>query len=92
MQGRTVESARSLVRAALALQDAGAFSIVLEAMPSPLGAYITEQVNIPTIGIGAGPGTSGQVLVWDDMVGTWDGHKAKSVFSKSTLPPLTISF
>ncbi|KAF8841700.1 hypothetical protein BDN67DRAFT_966773 [Paxillus ammoniavirescens] len=79
VQGRTVESARSLVRAALALQDAGAFSIVLEAMPSPLGAYITEQVNVPTIGIGAGPGTSGQVLVWDDMIGTWGGHKAKFV-------------
>ncbi|KAF9243200.1 ketopantoate hydroxymethyltransferase [Melanogaster broomeanus] len=79
VQGRTAESAGSLVRAALALQDAGAFSIVLEAMPSQLGAYITEQIKIPTIGIGAGPRTSGQVLVWDDMVGTWSGHKAKFV-------------
>jgi 3-methyl-2-oxobutanoate hydroxymethyltransferase len=79
VQGRTAESARSLVRAALALQDAGAFSVVLEAMPSQLGAYITDQIKIPTIGIGAGPGTSGQVLVWDDMVGTWSGHKAKFV-------------
>ncbi|KIJ66017.1 hypothetical protein HYDPIDRAFT_110141 [Hydnomerulius pinastri MD-312] len=77
VQGRTAESAKSLIRAALALEDAGAFSVVLEAMPSPLGAYITEKVDIPTIGIGAGPGTSGQVLVWDDMVGTWGGHKAK---------------
>ncbi|KAH7883250.1 ketopantoate hydroxymethyltransferase [Phlebopus sp. FC_14] len=79
VQGRTADSARALLRAALALEDAGAFSMVLEAMPSPLGAFITEQVNVPTIGIGAGPGTNGQVLVWDDMMGTWGGHKAKFV-------------
>lgn len=79
VQGRTAQSASTLLRAAHALEDAGAFSIVLEAMPALLGAYITEQLNIPTIGIGAGPGTSGQVLVWDDMVGTWSGHKPRFV-------------
>ncbi|KAG6329464.1 hypothetical protein ID866_9626 [Astraeus odoratus] len=79
VQGRTAESAATLLRAARALEDAGAFSVVLEAMPSVLGAYITQQLKIPTIGIGAGPGTSGQVLVWDDMVGTWSGHKPRFV-------------
>ena len=77
VQGRTAEAATKLLRAARALEDAGAFSIVLEAMPNLLGAYITERLSVPTIGIGAGPGTSGQVLVWDDMVGTWSGHKPR---------------
>ncbi|KAG9312154.1 ketopantoate hydroxymethyltransferase-domain-containing protein [Chiua virens] len=79
VQGRTAASAEALVQAAQALERAGAFSMVLEAMPSRLGEYITHMVNIPTIGIGAGPGTNGQVLVWDDMLGTWHGHKAKFV-------------
>jgi len=79
VQGRTSASAASLVHAAQALERAGAFAIVLEAMPSQLGEYITRTLTIPTIGIGAGPGTSGQVLVWDDMLGTWHGHKAKFV-------------
>ncbi|KAF8435066.1 ketopantoate hydroxymethyltransferase [Boletus edulis BED1] len=79
VQGRTAASANALVRAARALENAGAFAIVLEAMPSQLGEYITRTLTIPTIGIGAGPATSGQVLVWDDMLGTWHGHKAKFV-------------
>ena len=79
VQGRTAASASGLLRAAQALEDAGAFSIVLEAMPSQLGEYITRTLKIPTIGIGAGPETNGQVLVWDDMLGTWHGHKAKCV-------------
>jgi len=79
VQGRTAGSARMLLRSAVALQDAGAFSIVLEAIPHILGSYITSKLSIPTIGIGAGPGTSGQVLVWDDVMSTWSGHKAKFV-------------
>ncbi|KAG6920049.1 hypothetical protein DXG01_010117 [Tephrocybe rancida] len=89
VQGRTAEAARRVLDDALALEDAGAFSIVLEAVPKELGSYITQRLNIPTIGIGAGPGTSGQssgslivlikVLVWDDAMGTWPGHKAKFV-------------
>lgn len=79
VQGKDARAARETLRAALALQDAGAFSIVLEAIPSVLGKYITERLCIPTIGIGAGPGTSGQVLVWSDVMGTWHGHKAKFV-------------
>jgi 3-methyl-2-oxobutanoate hydroxymethyltransferase len=60
-QGRDTESARRILHSALALEAAGAFSIVLEAIPHQLGTYITSRLSIPTIGIGAGPGTSGQV-------------------------------
>jgi len=79
VQGKDAASADSIYRAALALERAGAFSMVLEAIPRNLGAYITSKLRIPTIGIGAGSQTSGQVLVWDDMMGTWSGHKAKFV-------------
>jgi 3-methyl-2-oxobutanoate hydroxymethyltransferase len=61
VQGKTVESARKLIEDALTLQDAGAYSTLVEAVPKELGAYVTEKLRIPTIGIGAGPGTSGQV-------------------------------
>lgn len=79
VQGKDASSASSILRAAKALEDAGAFAVVLEAIPSKLGGYITSELSIPTIGIGAGPSTNGQVLVWDDMIGSWNGHKAKFV-------------
>lgn len=79
VQGKDASSASSILRAARELEEAGAFAIVLEAIPSKLGEFITNRLRIPTIGIGAGPSTDGQVLVWDDMVGTWNGHKAKFV-------------
>lgn len=79
VQGKDAETAYSILHSAFALQEAGAFSVVLEAIPHELGSYITSRLTIPTIGIGAGPGTSGQVLVWDDVMGTWGGHKAKFV-------------
>eukprot|EP00588_Corethron_pennatum_P004176 CAMPEP_0194301008 /NCGR_PEP_ID=MMETSP0169-20130528/61570_1 /TAXON_ID=218684 /ORGANISM="Corethron pennatum, Strain L29A3" /LENGTH=382 /DNA_ID=CAMNT_0039051231 /DNA_START=158 /DNA_END=1305 /DNA_ORIENTATION=+ len=68
-QGRTAVKARRILDEALALQDAGAFSIVLECVPAVVGRAITEALEIPTIGIGAGPHTSGQVLVYHDMLG-----------------------
>lgn len=67
VQGRELASARQLVRDALTLQDAGAFAIVLELVPSPLAEYITSLLQIPTIGIGAGAGCDGQVQVVHDL-------------------------
>lgn len=77
VQGKTAASAESILLDALALQEAGCFAIVLEAMPSPMAELITEKLSIPTIGIGAGPGTSGQVLVQLDMLGGFDGFTPK---------------
>ncbi|EAU86056.1 ketopantoate hydroxymethyltransferase [Coprinopsis cinerea okayama7 len=79
VQGKSVEGASKVLSDALALQDAGAFAMVVEAVPRELGKHITDKVKVPTIGIGAGPGTSGQVIVLEDLVGTWDGHKPKFV-------------
>ena len=69
VQGKTVESARRLLADAFAVQEAGAFSVVLELVPTELAAAITERLKIPTIGIGAGAGCSGQVQVITDMLG-----------------------
>lgn len=69
VQGRTREQARSLLADALAVQEAGAFAIVLELVPAGLAAAITERLSIPTIGIGAGAGCSGQVQVVTDLLG-----------------------
>ncbi|KTB48725.1 3-methyl-2-oxobutanoate hydroxymethyltransferase [Dehalogenimonas alkenigignens] len=69
VQGRTPEAARRLLADARALEAAGAFAVVLETMPSELSAYITSRINIPTIGIGAGPGCDGQVQVISDLLG-----------------------
>lgn len=71
VQGKTAASAVKLLHDALALQKAGCFSIVLEAVPSEIAAIITERLDIPTIGIGAGNGCSGQVLVQVDMIGNF---------------------
>jgi len=68
-QGRTASKARSLLDEALRLQDSGAFAIVLECVPEFVATKVTETLEIPTIGIGAGAGTSGQVLVYHDMLG-----------------------
>jgi len=78
-QGRTAAKAAQLVRDALALEAAGCFAIVLEAVPSPVATKITELLAIPTIGIGAGAGVDGQVLVWHDLLGLYDGHAPRFV-------------
>ena len=77
-QGRTAAAARRLVDEALALERAGCFSLVLEAIPPPVAARITEAVGIPTIGIGAGASCSGQVLVWHDLLGLLPGPRRAS--------------
>jgi 3-methyl-2-oxobutanoate hydroxymethyltransferase len=79
VQGKTVEAADHLKADALALQAAGASMLVLEAIPSALGKEVTELLAIPTIGIGAGPDCSGQVLVMHDMLGVFPGRKARFV-------------
>jgi 3-methyl-2-oxobutanoate hydroxymethyltransferase len=76
-QGKTAEAAKSLVEDALALQEAGCFAIVIESVPQKISQYITEQLNIPTIGIGAGKYTSGQILVWHDMLGSYSKFTPK---------------
>ena len=73
VQGRTAEAAEHLLRDAHAVEAAGAFSIVLEAVPRELAATITHELRIPTIGIGAGPDCDGQVLVYHDVVGLTPG-------------------
>jgi 3-methyl-2-oxobutanoate hydroxymethyltransferase len=72
-QGRTAAKARRLFTDAQALERAGCFSLVLEAVPAPVAARITEAVSIPTIGIGAGAGCDGQVLVYHDLLGYQEG-------------------
>ncbi|MES2740654.1 MAG: 3-methyl-2-oxobutanoate hydroxymethyltransferase [Pseudomonadota bacterium] len=79
VQGKTIESAELLKADALALQAAGASLLVLEAIPSQLGKEVTDLLAIPTIGIGAGPDCSGQVLVMHDLLGVFPGRKARFV-------------
>lgn len=79
VQGRSAESADSLVEDALALEAAGAFSIVLEGIPSALGARITSALSIPTVGIGAGPSCDGQVLVCYDFLGMYPDLRPRFV-------------
>jgi len=78
-QGRTAAAARRLVEEGRALERAGCFSIVLEAMPAAVAAEITAAVSVPTIGIGAGRECSGQVLVWHDLLGLLPGPPARFV-------------
>jgi 3-methyl-2-oxobutanoate hydroxymethyltransferase len=79
VQGKTEAGATQLLRDARAVQDAGAQLLVMEAMPSALGAEVTQQLRIPTIGIGAGVDCSGQVLVLHDMLGIFPGKRPRFV-------------
>jgi len=76
-QARSARAARRLIDDAVALEDAGAFSIVLESIPSPVAAIVTDRLSIPTIGIGAGPDCDGQVLVLHDVLGLYGDFKPK---------------
>ncbi|MGH2746037.1 MAG: 3-methyl-2-oxobutanoate hydroxymethyltransferase [Thermoleophilaceae bacterium] len=78
-QGRTAERAIEVMRDALGLQEAGAFAVVFEAIPSALSEVIMPRMRIPVIGIGAGAATDGQVLVFHDLLGIYSGHAARFV-------------
>jgi len=78
-QGRTATAALELYRGALELEAAGAFAVVLEAVPAPVAAAITAALSVPTIGIGAGPDCDGQVLVWHDLLGLYAGGTPRFV-------------
>lgn len=73
-QGRTAGRALQVARDAVALEDAGCFSIVFEAIPAAVSEILMERLEVPVIGIGAGPATDGQVLVFHDLLGIYDGH------------------
>jgi 3-methyl-2-oxobutanoate hydroxymethyltransferase len=79
VQGRSDEAAHQIVKDAKSLEAAGAFAVVLEAVPSALAAEVTKSLRIPTIGIGAGPDCSGQVLVFHDFLGITEGKAPKFV-------------
>ena len=78
-QGRTAAKAERLYEDARALEAAGCFSIVLEAVPAPIATRVTEALKVPTIGIGAGAGCDGQVLVWHDLLGLYEGKAPRFV-------------
>jgi 3-methyl-2-oxobutanoate hydroxymethyltransferase len=78
-QGRTAERAKAVLEDALALQEAGCFSVVFEAIPNEVADVIMGYMEIPVIGIGAGPSTDGQVLVWHDVLGIHEGFQPKFV-------------
>lgn len=78
-QAKTTASAERLIEDALQLQEGGCFSIVLESIPARLGRWVSERLDIPTIGIGAGPGCDGQVLVTHDLLGLFDRFTPKFV-------------
>jgi 3-methyl-2-oxobutanoate hydroxymethyltransferase len=78
-QGRTADAAVKLYEDAIAVEEAGAFALVLECVPSPVAERISKRLGIPTIGIGAGAGCDGQVLVFHDMLGLYEGHTPRFV-------------
>ncbi|MBQ9016572.1 MAG: 3-methyl-2-oxobutanoate hydroxymethyltransferase [Firmicutes bacterium] len=79
VQGKTEDAAKKLLEDAYAIQDAGAFSVVLECIPAPLAEFITKALRIPTIGIGGGNGCDGQILVYQDMLGMFTDFVPKFV-------------
>jgi 3-methyl-2-oxobutanoate hydroxymethyltransferase len=87
-QGRTADKARLLLDDALALEQAGCFAIVLEAVPAPVAAHVTEALTVPTIGIGAGAATDGQVLVYHDLLGLYEGRAPRFVKRYADLAPV----
>ena len=79
VQGRDPAQGRLIIDEAKVLQEAGASLILLECVPAALGAQLSAALDVPVIGIGAGPGTDGQILVWHDLLGLYPGKTAKFV-------------
>jgi 3-methyl-2-oxobutanoate hydroxymethyltransferase len=90
-QGRTADRAQQLLDDARALQDAGCFAVVLEAVPAAVARAATQALAVPTIGIGAGADTDGQVLVWHDMLGYYEGHAPRFVKRYAELGEVIVS-
>ncbi len=90
VQGKTAEAAEKLLQDALMLEQAGCFMIVLEAVPARLAAIISEKLSIPTVGIGAGAGCDGQVLVYHDLLGIFDDFVPKFVKKYANLKEHTV--
>jgi 3-methyl-2-oxobutanoate hydroxymethyltransferase len=78
-QGKTADGAAQIAEEVFALEAAGCFAIVFEAIPAPISELLVPKLRIPVIGIGAGPATDGQVLVWHDLLGIYGGHTPKFV-------------
>ena len=91
VQAKTAESGKRLLDDAFALQEAGCFSIVLESVPDRLAAYVSQALRIPTIGIGAGAGCDGQVLVTQDLLGMFDRFKPKFVRQYANLKDIFVN-
>jgi 3-methyl-2-oxobutanoate hydroxymethyltransferase len=91
LQGKNIETARRIIDDALLLQDAGVFGIVLEGVPAELARIVTEKLEIPTIGIGAGPHCDGQVLVIQDLLGMFRQMRPKFVKTYAQLGDGTVS-
>ncbi len=93
VQGKTEEGAQQMIDDALAIQEAGAFAVVLECVPAKLAVLISEKLTIPTIGIGAGAGCDGQVLVYQDMLALFSDFKPKFVKHFGNIgPQMTAAF
>ena len=90
VQAKTSEAAKWLVEDAITLQDEGVYAIVIEGVPSAVGTLVTEALAIPTIGIGAGPDTDGQVLVFHDLLGMTNRSPAKFVRQYAALGPVIV--
>jgi 3-methyl-2-oxobutanoate hydroxymethyltransferase len=86
-QGRTAAKARTLLEDARTLEEAGCFAVVLEAVPAPVAARITEELTVPTIGIGSGRNCDGQVLVYHDLLGLYQGKAPRFVKRYAELAP-----
>ena len=90
IQGKNADAAKKIIDDAKALEDAGVFSMIIEAVPAPLAELVAESVNVPVIGIGAGVNVDGQVLVTHDMVGLFDKFVPKFVKQYTKIRPIII--